>query len=150
MSKISWATRGRLVGAAMALVGALALGACASQQEASLYDRLGGKEAIHAVVTKMINNIVADDRINSFFSETDPEVLRAQLVDQICEATGGPCVYEGADMRTAHAGMGVTDAHFDAMVEDLIAAMNELGVPQKEQDELLGLLGPMRGDIVGV
>lgn len=72
------------------------------------------------------------------------------LVDQLCEATGGPCTYTGRDMRAAHDGMGVTAGEFDALVEDLVATLDEFNVPKAEQDELLSLLAPLRGDIVEV
>jgi hemoglobin len=72
------------------------------------------------------------------------------LVDQVCEATGGPCTYAGRDMKQTHDGMGVTAGEFDALVEDLVATLDRFDVPKAEQDELLGLLAPMRGDIVEV
>jgi hemoglobin len=134
------------------MVAVLALGACAMhdvpKQQASLYDRLGGKPAIEAVVDQFIQNVAADERINGFFANTDAKVLAGHLVDQICQASGGPCTYTGRDMKTAHAGMGVQDEHFNALVEDLIAALDKFSVPEREKNELLGLLGPMKGDIV--
>jgi hemoglobin len=72
------------------------------------------------------------------------------LVDQVCEAAGGPCVYTGRTMRETHDGMGVTAGEFDALVEDLVATLNEFEVAKAEQEELLGLLGPMRDAIVEV
>lgn len=72
------------------------------------------------------------------------------LVDQVCEATGGPCVYTGRNMLEAHDGMGVTAGEFDALVEDLVATLGEFGVPTAERDDLLALLGPMRSEIVEV
>jgi len=72
------------------------------------------------------------------------------LVDQVCEATGGPCTYTGRGMPETHDGMGVTAGEFDALVEDLVATLDEFDVPKAEQGELLGLLGPMRADIVEV
>jgi hemoglobin len=132
------------------MVVGLALGACADKkmQEASLYDRLGGKPAIEAVVDQFIQNVVADDRINGFFANADAKGLSAKLVDQICQASGGPCTYTGLDMKAAHQGMGVKDEHFNALVEDLVAALDKFNVPEKEKNELLGALGPMKGDIV--
>jgi hemoglobin len=136
------------------MVVALALGACAntnkvqSAQSASLYDRLGGKPAITAVVDQFVANVAADDRITSFFANADIPGLKAKLVDQICQASGGPCTYGGLDMKTAHEGMGVQEEHFNALVEDLIAALDTFSVPEKEKNELLGALGPMKGDIV--
>jgi hemoglobin len=72
------------------------------------------------------------------------------LIDQVCEATGGPCTYTGRDMRETHDGMAVSAGEFDARVQDLVATLDEFDVPEAEKDELLGLLGPMRGDIVEV
>ena len=72
------------------------------------------------------------------------------LVDQVCEAAGGPCTYMGRGMREAHDGMEVTAGEFDALVEDLVATLDEFEVPKAEQDELIGLLAPMRGDIVEI
>jgi len=117
---------------------------------ASLYERLGGLDAITAVVDSFSARCAGDDRINGKFARTDIPRLRKMLVDQVCEATGGPCTYTGRDMREAHDGMRVTAGEFDALVEDLVATLDEFDVPKAEQDELLGLLGPMRGDIVEV
>jgi hemoglobin len=143
----------RRVLTACVLMSALASVGFARPQEKSLYDRLGGKAAITAVVDQFVSNVAADNRINSFFKQTaaDPARLAAfkgKLVDQICEATGGPCKYTGKDMKTAHAGMGITDADFDALVGDLVAALDQFKVGEKEKGELLGALGPMRKDIV--
>jgi hemoglobin len=138
--------------AAGALAAVLALGACTMhdvpKENASLYDRLGGKPAIEAVVGQFLQNVVADDRINGFFANVDAADLQMKLVDQICEASGGPCAYTGRDMATTHKGLGITDDHFNALVEDLIAALDKFNVPEREKSELLGALGPMKGDIV--
>jgi hemoglobin len=136
------------------LAGAVALGlalaGCAERKmpEASLYDRLGGKPAIEAVVDQFVQNVAADDRINGFFASADIPGLKGKLVDQICQASGGPCTYAGKDMKTAHQGMGIKDEHFNALVEDLVAALDKFNVPEREKNELLGALGPMKGDIV--
>jgi hemoglobin len=116
----------------------------------TLYERLGGKDAITAVVDDFVARCAADERINGKFARTDIGRLTRMLVDQICQASGGPCTYEGRDMRETHDGMGVTAGEFDALVEDLVATLNQFSVPKPEQDELLGLLGPMRSDIVEV
>lgn len=116
----------------------------------SLYERLGGKDAIAAVVSDFSARSVADERIKAKYDKTDAARLERMLVDQICEATGGPCTYTGRDMKEAHAAMGITASEFDAQVEVLVASLNHFDVPQAEQDELLGLLAPMRDDIVEV
>src|SRR5262245_44453121 len=121
--------------------------------EKSLYERLGGKKAITAVVDEFVGRVAADKRINAFFGQTasDPKRLKAfkgNLVDQICQASGGPCKYMGKDMKAAHMGMGVSGADFDALVEDLVGALDHFKVGPHEKDQLLGALGPMKGDIV--
>ncbi len=127
------------------------LAACSgmrSAPEKSLYDRLGGKPAIQAVVDDFIGNVAADGRINGFFANTDIPRLNIMLVNQICEATGGHCKYEGRSMKAAHAGMGVTDAHVNALVDDLVKSLNKFKVPEQEKNELLTALASMKGDIV--
>ena len=114
----------------------------------SLYDRLGGKGAITAVVDTFVGNVGGDKRINNYFASTDLTKLKTHLVNQICEASGGPCKYTGRTMKQTHAGMGVTDAAFGALVEDLVAALDHHKVGKTEKDELLAVLGPMKSDIV--
>ena len=123
---------------------------CAGKEPAadSLFARLGGKDAITAVVDDMVANVVADKRINKFFAKADPAKLKGHLVNQICEATGGPCKYEGRSMKETHKGMGVSDADFTALVEDLVKALDKHKVPDKEKTELLTALAGMKGDIV--
>jgi hemoglobin len=116
----------------------------------SLYERLGGNEGITAVVDDFVARCAADDRINGKFARTDIARLKSSLIDQVCEATGGPCTYSGRDMRTTHDGMSVTAGEFDALVADLVATLNRFSVPEAEKTELLGALSPMRADIVEV
>ncbi len=116
--------------------------------EAALYQRLGGQPAIDAVVEDFVANVAADKRINKFFANSNIPRLKKLLSEQVCAAAGGPCTYTGRDMKTTHAGMGVTEKHFNALVEDLVKSLDKHKVPQKEQQELLGLLGPMKSDIV--
>jgi hemoglobin len=117
---------------------------------ASLYERLGNLEAITSVVDSFVARCAGDDRINRKFERSDVPRLKKMLVDQVCDAAGGPCTYTGRDMRRTHDGMGVTAGEFDALVEDLVWTLDEFAVPKAEQEELLGLLAPMRGDIVEV
>jgi hemoglobin len=116
----------------------------------SLYERLGGKEAITAVIDDFVARCAADTRINGKFARSDVPRLKANLVDQVCAATGGPCTYSGRDMRTTHLGMSVTGGEFDALVGDLVATLDRFNVGETEKSELLGALAPMRGDIVEV
>lgn len=114
----------------------------------SLYDRLGGKQAITAVVDQFVANVAADGRINNRFATTDIPKLKGHLVDQVCQATGGPCQYQGRDMKGTHLGMQISSADFGALVQDLVAALDTFKVPAGEKGELLALLGPMKKDIV--
>ena len=126
----------------------LACSLSVAAQEKPLYERLGGKEAITAVVDEFAGRVLADARINQKFAKSDPVRLKSQLVDQICAATGGPCQYTGRDMASAHLNMGVTEGEFNALVEDLVGALDKFNVPAAEKDELLGKLAPMKGEIV--
>ena len=129
-------------------ISALALMAGPASAQSSLYQRLGGYPAIKAVVDDFVGNVAADKRINRFFAKTDIARLKQNLVDQICSGTGGPCIYTGRDMKSAHAGMGVNGNHFNALVQDLQKTLKKFKVPKKEQGELLAVLGPMKTDIV--
>jgi hemoglobin len=115
----------------------------------SLYDRLGGKPAITAVVEDFVGNVAADTRINQRFAGTNIPRLKAMLVDQICEASGGPCKYTGRSMKAAHAGMKITDVEFGALVEDLVKSLDKFRVPAGEKKELLSALAGMKAEIVG-
>ena len=116
----------------------------------SLYDRLGGKDAIKAVVHDFVGNVGADKRINHFFAKTNLPKLEGLLVDQVSAATGcTTCKYKGKTMADAHKGMHVTDDDFTALVEDLTKSLDKFKVGDKEKGELLGALGGMKGDIVG-
>ncbi|MDO8475288.1 MAG: group 1 truncated hemoglobin [Candidatus Rokubacteria bacterium] len=136
----------------MAVV-AVTFAACASAPPGpTLYQRLGGREAIKGVVDDFVANVVADPRVNSRFKGLQPAAvakLQTNLADQICDATGGPCAYLGRDMKATHAGMRITDAEWSATVEDLVKSLNKFKVGAKEQQELLAILGPMKKDIVG-
>ena len=147
----------RLASLAVILGLALTVSACNSlgapsagtaATEKSLYDRLGGKTAITAVVDDFVGRVAADTRINGKFANANIPRLKSMLVDQICQASGGPCTYTGRDMKSTHAGMGVSSSDFDALVGDLVATLNKFKVPEREKNELLGALGPMKGDIV--
>ena len=120
----------------------------ADATERSLYSRLGGRGAITAVVEDFVGNVAKDNRINQFFAGADIPRLKRLLVQQICAGSGGPCQYEGRSMREAHRGLNIRNQDFDALVQDLVMSLNKFGVKQREQRELLALLGPMRKDVV--
>ncbi len=121
----------------------------AMMEKKSLYDRLGGKPAIQAVVDDFIGNVAGDPRINQRFANANIPRLKTMLVDQICETGGGPCKYTGQPMKVAHAGMRITETEFNALVEDLVKSLDKFKVGAQEKTELLGALGGMKGDIVG-
>jgi hemoglobin len=114
----------------------------------SLYDRLGGQPAITAVVAEFVGRTTTDPRIKERFFNTDAENLKKLLVEFVCVAAGGPCKYEGRSMEDAHAGMDLVDDEFNALVEDLVGAMDKFNVPAKEKGEVLGALGPLKPTMV--
>lgn len=135
---------------ALFLVGGLALSSTPAVASTTLYEQLGGKENIRALMDDFVTRVAADPRIGDQFKNTDAKRLASQLTDQVCEATGGPCKYVGLDMKAAHAGMTITKAHFNALVEVLIASMNAKGVPFDKQTDILALLAPMHRDVITV
>lgn len=114
----------------------------------SLFERLGGLPAIQTVVHELVTLTTADPRIKERFFNVEPASLEKELVDFVCVATGGPCKYTGKDMVTAHGGMELVEEEFDALVENLVTVLDQLGVPAKEKGELLGALGPLKPQIV--
>ena len=138
----------------MLLVAAANFAACATMGDPppTLYKRLGGREGIAIVVGDFVTNMAGDSRVNARLKDMKPadvEKLKSNLADQICDATGGPCSYLGRDMKTAHKGMKITDAEWSATVENLSKALDKNKVDAKDKSELLGMLGPMKADIVG-
>jgi hemoglobin len=150
--------------AAIAATSLLALGACGGKKSgttttatgsgsATLYERLGGQPAVTKVVDDFVANCAADPRINKLFTAAagDPQEMahfKQMLVDQICEASGGPCKYSGKSMPEAHKGMAITHDQFTALVEDLQKALVADGVKDAEQKDLLGALAPLEPQIV--
>lgn len=131
------------------LLGLLVCGCAAPRERPDvLYQDLGGQPGIEKLVTGMLVNIANDDRIVGHFRGANIERLRGKLVEQFCALSGGPCEYTGDDMLQSHAGKNITDADFNALVEDLIAAMEQQRIPVAAQNRLLALLAPMHGDIV--
>lgn len=116
----------------------------------SLYERLGGMDALKAVVDDVVTRAAADTRINKKFAKTDIPRLKVHLVQQLCFVTGGPCKDIKDNNKQIHRHMAVTEGEFNAFVEDLTATLNSLNVPAQEQSEVLGLLGSLKGQIVEV
>jgi hemoglobin len=118
----------------------------------SLYERLGGEKAIAKVVDDFVANVAADEQIKEahkkHFREGDVAGLKKKLFEQIGEATGGPQKYTGKNMKEAHAGLGITSADFDALVADLVKALDQNHVKPADKEELLAILAKMRTDVV--
>ena len=128
----------------------MAQNSIAAVQEKSLYERLGGIDAIKAVVGDFAGRVLADERVNKKFANSNPDRLVLHLEEQVCAATGGPCKYTGNDMKSAHKNMKVTEGEFKALVEDLVATLDKFTVPAKEKGELLTILGGLHDQIVEV
>ena len=140
---------------AMALVCVLVL--CTSafadghMEKASLYKRLGGYDAIAAVTDDFIGRLATDKSLGKFLaghSKDSLNKIRQLVVDQLCAATGGPCVYIGRDMKTAHQGMGISKADWNAAVVHLTASLDKFKVGAKEKAEVLGAVSTFEKDIV--
>lgn len=133
----------------VALLLSLALAGCSTvAPDRSTYAALGGSDGVEGIVDGLLERIVDDDRINQQFANTDIVRLRSKLIEQLCVEAGGPCTYTGLPMPETHAGRHITDAQFNALVEDLIAAMTARGVPVGAQNRLLRRLAPMHRDVV--
>ena len=117
-------------------------------QEKSLYDRLGGKPAITAVVDDFVGRVAADTRINGKFANANIPRLKTMLVDQICQASGGPCTYTGRDMKSTHAGMGISASDWVRFMDHVGAMLAHFGVPDRERGEVAAFLQSLRSDVV--
>ena len=116
----------------------------------SLYKRLGGYDAIAAVVDSFVPRMVKDPTLAKYFLHAEDSLkrIRQHVVDQLCSATGGPCIYTGRDMKTSHKGLGITGADWDTAVKHLVATLDQFKVPAKEKGELLAIASSLRADIV--
>lgn len=128
----------------------LALSACAQQppKDDSLYRALGEQAGIETVVESMLLKIASDKRIVHHFEDVDIQRVRDKLVEQFCMEAGGPCTYTGDSMEESHTGLNLTPSDFNALVENLQAAMTEQGIAIPAQNRLLVRLAPMRGQII--
>jgi hemoglobin len=138
----------RLCGWGAALVLALPVAAETPADAASFYRAFGGRSGIHALTEDFVGRLLADVRIQGQFKDSKLSRLKEKLEEQICQAVGGPCTYTGDPMREVHQGMHITTADFNALVEDLQAAMDAQGIPFARQNALLALLAPMHREII--
>jgi hemoglobin len=121
-------------------------------QVVSLFDRIGGTEAVNAAVDIFYDKVLDDYRINRFFGKTDMAKQAAHLKAFMTLAFGGPNEYTGRSLRDGHArlvGLGLNDSHFDAVVEHLSATLHELNAPAELVAEALALVESTRGDVLG-
>ncbi len=133
--------------AILSLLAWLCLGTPA-RAEATLYDDLGGEAGVTAIVGSMIDNALKDDRIKVIFDDVNIPRLKGLIARQFCMLTGGGCEYKRRSMKDTHAGLNLRDADFNALVEDLEAAMDARGVPWRTQARLLAILAPMEHEMV--
>jgi hemoglobin len=125
--------------------------ALAQPKEQTLYQRLGGYDAIAAVTDDFITRLATDPTQTKFFtgfSADSKQRIRQHIVDFVCQATGGPCVYKGRDLKTAHAGIGIAEADWQTSVKLLTASLDKFKVPEKEKTEFLNLVSSVKKDIV--
>ncbi|HUE84295.1 MAG TPA: group 1 truncated hemoglobin [Pyrinomonadaceae bacterium] len=136
---------------ALLVTGAGLMGTAQEKTGKSLYDRIGGYNALAAVVDDFIGRLVADSRFAKFFaghSDDSKKRIRQHIVDQFCAATGGPCIYTGREMRTSHQGLAITEADWDAAAKLLVASLDKFKVPAKEKDEVMTFVSGLKKDIV--
>lgn len=113
-----------------------------------LYVALGEQAGLQALMTDFVARLKADPRIGRHFKDISSRELAARLAEQLCLLSGGPCSYEGANMKDAHADLTITHADFNALVEVLQEAMAARGIPFARQNQLLALLAPMHRDVI--
>ena len=142
---------GRRAVLAAVLAAGMAVAACTQQPEssASLYERLGGLGTITSAVDKFVDAMATDERLGPRFAASNPSRFKIRIIQQLCEASGGPCKYQGQPMTVAHKGMNVTGEEFGASLQALAQALDEAGVAEPEKNELLTLVRVMENQIVG-
>jgi hemoglobin len=113
----------------------------------ALYKQFGEKEGLTKIVDDMYDNVLADPRTAPYFEDAPVKRIKPLLVDQFCEAIGGPCTYTGRSMKRAHEGHAIDRAAFNALVEDLQLAMDKNNVPFHAQNKLLAKLAPLYRDV---
>lgn len=138
---------------ALVIAGAVLLAGLAEAETIAppLYKRLGGYDALAAVTDDFIGRLAGDPTLGHFFAGHSADSLkriRQLVVDQLCTATGGPCVYIGRDMKTSHAGLGISEKDWTASVNHLVATLDKFKVPAKEKDEVLAAISGLKKDIV--
>lgn len=127
-----------------------------AKAEKTLFERLGGLDAITAVVDDFLPRltgdalVMANTNVKDRLAKADAKALRQHLIDQVCAAAGGPCTYKGRGMRESHVGLKITEAEWAAGAAHLVASLDKFKVGAKEKDELLAIVGSLKGEIVGL
>jgi hemoglobin len=124
----------------------------AAAKAPSLYTQLGGYDAIAAVTDDFITRLATDPELGKFFvglNDASKQRVRQHVIDFLCNATGGPCLYLGQDMKTAHKGLHITEAEWNTSAQHLVATLNKFKVPQPQQTAVMGAISALKGDIVG-
>ena len=119
--------------------------------EKSLYERLGGYEAVSAVVNDFAEKLFIDPKVGPFFKGMGTDTRKSFIqknINLVCNVTGGPCKVISRDAKTVHAGLGITEAEFNVVVNHLVDTLDKLKVPAKEKKELLSIIGTLKPDIV--
>jgi hemoglobin len=150
MTKLSHLDPLRKFGCVAALSLLLSAGCTSQAAPDQLYQDLGQLEGITEVADGFLYYLSQDERVIDFFAETDIERFHEKVIEHICDLSGGPCDYSGDDMVSTHKGMAINETQFNAVVEDLILAMDDAGVPTRTQNRLLRVLASLHGDIVGI
>ena len=130
------------------VVAGLSLSTPLMADDDTLFADMGGKAGIDRLVDASVDNYLADDRIKAIFDESNIDRIRMELKDQFCQLAGGPCVYKGHNMVATHKGLHLTNANFNALVEDLQAAMEKCGISFPTQNRFLARLAPYQREVV--
>lgn len=134
--------------APLAALALLAACAGAPNREPTLYEQLGGRDGIAAITDHLLDAFARDPRVAPTFDHVDIRRFRRYFADYLCQTADGPCRYAGDPMSEVHRGMHINEAMFNAVVQDLIVAMDRQHVPVRVQNRLLARLAPQRKDII--
>jgi hemoglobin len=146
--QFNFSARAAFLGAVLATSAAFAQPTAAQATDDTLYQQLGGQAALVTLMDDFMTRLLADKRMAPFFKDVDHKHVKAQLVAQFCEVSGGPCKLKGPDMKKAHAGFDVSKSDFNALVEVLQQSMDAQGIGFGTQNKLLARLAPMHREII--
>ena len=119
--------------------------------EKTLYDRLGGYDAITAVVNELLPRLMSDSQLERFWNNRGEDGLNREkqlLIDYLCSSAGGPLLYTGRDNKTSHKGMGISESDWEKLIGHLNATLDIFQLPQQERSDLLDFIESTRADIV--